>query len=75
MLLAKENGVLFDEKKTELLYLSKRKYVEPPLRIDQTSISAKEKLKQLGTLLDKKLSSKGQIQKLCQQSWVGIDHV
>lgn len=43
---AKENGVIFDIGKTELIYFhKKRRYVEPSLRIGQTLIGAKDELK------------------------------
>ncbi|KAI1001661.1 hypothetical protein K3495_g6540 [Podosphaera aphanis] len=72
---AKDNGIIFDEKKTELIYCHKRKFEEPPLRIEHTEIRPKEVLKWLGILFDRKLSFKQLVRCACQRAHVVTDHV
>ncbi|KAI0993683.1 hypothetical protein K3495_g14501, partial [Podosphaera aphanis] len=73
---ARENGVLFDMQKTDLIYFHKeRKFVEPPLQAGNIEITAKELIKWLGIYFDRKLSFREYIRLACQRSRVVTDHV
>ncbi|KAI1004362.1 hypothetical protein K3495_g3843 [Podosphaera aphanis] len=73
---AKDNGITFDEKETELIYFhNRRKFEEPPLQIEHTEIRPKEVLKRLGILFDIKLSFKQHVRCASQRARVVTDHV
>lgn len=73
---ARENGIIFDMRKTELIYFhKKRKLVDLPLRVDNHIIPAKDQIKWLGIYFDRKLCFKEHVRLACQRSRVVTDHV
>ncbi|KAI1002253.1 hypothetical protein K3495_g5949 [Podosphaera aphanis] len=73
---AEDNGIIYDTRKTELIYFrKKRKLVDLPLRVDNHIIPAKDLIKWLGIDFDKKLCFKEHMRLACQRSRVVPDHV
>lgn len=72
----RENGLLFDMKKTELQYFhKKRKYTEPPLHAGEAAIDPNDVTRWLGVFFDRKMTFTEHIRRAVVRSRVVTDHI